>query len=273
MSSTESMATPGLAHVADDARVVAVVAAVGGEVEGHRQPHLPGGQVGPVEGVRLLGGGEAGVLADRPGPVRVHRRPDAAHERVEAGEAADRLEPFEVVSGVEGTNVDALGGVPGQGVEVALDLLPCECLPVGPCRTFAVTHAEKGTAACRAEVSRSEERRAPSSAAQLARSSCSSAASSARRALATPSRPTRRVPASRCQSPQEADRRPVRAGFVARPRRLVVFDGALGGRRAGTLGRARCRAGTRLGGFDEAQLRGHMRSITGGCDSYSAPYT
>ena len=24
-----------------------------------------------------------------------------------------------------------------------------------------------------------------------------------------------------------------------------------------------------LGGFDEAQLRGHRRSITGGCDSYS----
>ncbi len=65
----------GLADVADDARVVAVVAAVRREVERDRQTHLPGGEVLAVEGVRLLGGREAGVLADRPRPVRVHRRP------------------------------------------------------------------------------------------------------------------------------------------------------------------------------------------------------
>ena len=88
----------GLADVADDPGVVAVVAAVGGEVEGHRQPHLAGGEVGAVEGVRLLGGGEAGVLADRPRPVGVHRGPDAADERVEAGERADGLEALEVGS-------------------------------------------------------------------------------------------------------------------------------------------------------------------------------
>ena len=80
----------GLADVADDPGVVAVVAAVGGEVEGHRQPHLPGGQVGPVEGVRLLGGGEPGVLADGPGPVRVHGGPDAADERLETRAASRR---------------------------------------------------------------------------------------------------------------------------------------------------------------------------------------
>ena len=63
----------GLADVADDPRVVGVVAAVGRQVEGDRHALLAGGQVPPVEGVGLLGGGEAGVLADRPRPVGVHR--------------------------------------------------------------------------------------------------------------------------------------------------------------------------------------------------------
>ena len=44
----------GHADVAGDARVVGVVAAVGGEVEGDRQPLLPGGEVAAVEGVRLF---------------------------------------------------------------------------------------------------------------------------------------------------------------------------------------------------------------------------
>ena len=104
----------GLADVADDPRVVAVVAAVGGEVEGDREAHLPGGEVGPVEGVRLLGGGEAGVLADRPRAVRVHRGPDAPDEGVEPGERADALEPLEVGGGVERLHRDALGRDPGQ---------------------------------------------------------------------------------------------------------------------------------------------------------------
>ena len=41
MSSTESIATPALPTSPDDAGVVAVVAAVGGEVEGDRDAHLP----------------------------------------------------------------------------------------------------------------------------------------------------------------------------------------------------------------------------------------
>ena len=57
----------GHADIAGDARVVAVVAAVGGKVEGDRQALLAGRQVAPVEGVRVLGRREAGILADRPG--------------------------------------------------------------------------------------------------------------------------------------------------------------------------------------------------------------
>ena len=93
MSSTRVDRDAGLADVADDARVVGVVAAVGGEVEGDREAHLPRGEVRAVERVRLLGGREAGVLADRPRPVRVHRRARAAQEREHARQRVDLERP------------------------------------------------------------------------------------------------------------------------------------------------------------------------------------
>ncbi len=57
----------GHADIAGDARMIAVVAAVGGEIEGDRQALLPGGEIAPVEGVGILRRGEAGILPDGPG--------------------------------------------------------------------------------------------------------------------------------------------------------------------------------------------------------------
>ena len=85
-----------LADVADDTGVIGVVAAVGGEVERHREAHLSGLEVAPVERVRLLGRREARVLADRPGPVREHRRPNPADERCEPGQRVDVVDALEV---------------------------------------------------------------------------------------------------------------------------------------------------------------------------------
>jgi hypothetical protein len=51
MSRIESMATPAMPTSPDDARVVRVVAAVGGEIEGDRQALLPGREVAPIERV------------------------------------------------------------------------------------------------------------------------------------------------------------------------------------------------------------------------------
>jgi hypothetical protein len=48
----------GLAHVARHARMVAVVAAVRGQVEGHRHALPAGGQRLAVEGVGFFGGGK-----------------------------------------------------------------------------------------------------------------------------------------------------------------------------------------------------------------------
>ena len=66
------------ADVAGDARMIAVVAAVGGEIEGDRKALLPGREVAPVEGVGILRRGEAGILPDGPRLGDVHGRVGAA---------------------------------------------------------------------------------------------------------------------------------------------------------------------------------------------------
>ncbi len=146
----------GLADVADDARVVAVVAAVGGEVERDRQAHLPGREVARGRrrstprrwrSRRTGGSSTAGSRTSSPAArARTARSP---------GSVADGLEALEVGRGVERLDVDALGRVPGQRVGVALELLR---RPGPPSRTrvgtFAVTHARKGTTAFRAGRSR-----------------------------------------------------------------------------------------------------------------------
>ena len=107
---------PGHADVALHPGVVRVIAPVGGEVEGHRQAGLARGEVALVEGVGLLGGREAAVLAQGPGPVGVHRGPDAADEGREARQAAEVLDAGQIGLGVERRDGDALGRGPGQVV-------------------------------------------------------------------------------------------------------------------------------------------------------------
>ena len=53
------------AHIARDARMVGIVAAMGGEIEGDREALLPGREVAAVEGVRILGRGEARHIGAR----------------------------------------------------------------------------------------------------------------------------------------------------------------------------------------------------------------
>ena len=86
---------------------VGVVAHLGRQVEGDRQPGLALVEEVAEALVGLLGGREAGVLAHRPEAAAVHRRLDATGERVLPG-------PPEVAILVE------VGGV-GRGVEVADD--------------------------------------------------------------------------------------------------------------------------------------------------------
>ena len=62
----------GHADIIGDKRIVGIITAMRRQVEGHGQPHLAGGKVAPVEGVRFLGRRKAGILPDRPGAGGIH---------------------------------------------------------------------------------------------------------------------------------------------------------------------------------------------------------
>src|SRR3546814_12251687 len=96
-----------LAHVAHHAGVVGVVAAVGREVEGHRYALLTGGKVAAVEGVALLGGGEARVLADRPRTTGVPGGARPAPERRGAGQPAHEVGVGDVILRIAGRHGEA----------------------------------------------------------------------------------------------------------------------------------------------------------------------
>ena len=105
-----------LADLAVRDRVVGVVAHLGRQVEGDRQPGRAGGEQLLVARVGLRGGAEAGVLAHRPRPAGVHRRVDAAGERV-----LPRLaQPLGgVPAGQRLGAVDGVDGQPGLGAALA----------------------------------------------------------------------------------------------------------------------------------------------------------
>ena len=123
----------GLADVTGDAGMVGVVAPVGGEVEGHAHALLAGREVLAVERVRLLGGREAGVLANRPRAVGVHRGPNAAHDTGQCpGSVSTVSNVLEVSRGVDRLDRDAFRRVPGECVGTAdLGLFGSKCFPLG----------------------------------------------------------------------------------------------------------------------------------------------
>ena len=85
-----------LAHIADHALVVGVVAAVRGQIERDGQALLSRREIAPVEGVRFFRRRESRVLADGPRLQRVHRRIRAAQKRRHARRVVEVLEPGEI---------------------------------------------------------------------------------------------------------------------------------------------------------------------------------
>ena len=84
------------ADVAGYARMVAVIAAMGGEIEGDREALLSGGEIAPVEGVGIFRRREAGILPDGPGLRRVHRGIGPAQERCLAGIGVEEIDAGEI---------------------------------------------------------------------------------------------------------------------------------------------------------------------------------
>src|SRR5437660_10496591 len=87
--------------------MVAVVAAMGGEIEGDRQALLAGGEIAPVEGVGILCRGEPGILAQRPGLRYVHGGIGAAQIGRDARGSVEEIEPIEVTGPVDRLYWDA----------------------------------------------------------------------------------------------------------------------------------------------------------------------
>ncbi|MGY2804836.1 hypothetical protein ACVIHF_001566 [Bradyrhizobium sp. USDA 4506] len=105
----------GHADVAGDARMIRVIAAMGGEVEGDRQALLSGREVAAIERVGILRRGEAGILPDGPGLVDIHGRVGAAQIGRDAGPGLEEVDAFEIGLAIDGLHRDALGRQPRLG--------------------------------------------------------------------------------------------------------------------------------------------------------------
>ena len=245
----------GLADIADDARMVAVVAAMGREIEGDRQPHLPGRQILAVEAVRFLGGREAGILPDRPRPVGVHRRARPAQIGREARHHvaqlhAGVLDRLEIGGGVERLDRDALGRLPSRGSSTGLPPqfgarqrapvargvfagnAPSSAIVFSRARDedYMVAAARASMTAARAQACAAE--RSPRSAAARLRPDAPRRAGSARPAAGSRCRAPPATP--RRQRARAARRAPVAAGRRAGPPPTAATIGAHGRhRRAG----------------------------------------
>jgi len=86
---------------------------VSGEIEGDRKSFLSGGEIAPVEGVGILGRGEAGILPDGPGLGDVHGRVGAAQIGRDAGIGVEAIEPVEIGRVIDAVDRDAFGREPG----------------------------------------------------------------------------------------------------------------------------------------------------------------
>ena len=121
----------GLAHVADDPRVVGVVAAVRGEVKGDGEPLLPRGEVAPIEGVALLGGREPRILTHRPGARDVHGGIGTAQKGRQPRHVVGQVrEPAAVRLRVERRHVDLLHRVEERLLRRPTGLLPEAAAPL-----------------------------------------------------------------------------------------------------------------------------------------------
>ncbi len=129
-----------LADVADDARVVRVVAAVRREVEGDADALAASFEVAAVERVRLLRRRKARVLADGPRALRVHRRLRPAQVWREARERVHVRQTGNVGRRVERLDRNPVRRVPGQAVHRCAAKLfrsgRTPCAQVGVCIIF-----------------------------------------------------------------------------------------------------------------------------------------
>ena len=121
-----------LTDISNNARVVRVIAAVGGKVESHRKALLPGSKVATVKGVRFFSRRKACILANCPRPTCIHRRTHAAGEWRETRQT--RIGRH-ILCRIKRLHGNPFGRVPGQ--VFAFDLFCGGGLPI---RQAVLTH-------------------------------------------------------------------------------------------------------------------------------------
>src|SRR5690606_28349212 len=106
---------PRHADIAGDTRMIAVITAMGREIEGDGQPLLPGRQVAAVEGIGLFCRGKAGILPDRPRLLHIHGRVGAAQERGGTRPGVEEAKPGNFALAIEPPDLDLLRRAPDAG--------------------------------------------------------------------------------------------------------------------------------------------------------------
>ncbi len=97
-----------LPNIGKGARMIRVIAAMGGKIESNREALLTASDVASVKSVGFLGRGKPGVLPHRPRPRHIHRPIRAAKERRKPGDAVQPLTGGEIRRGVERLNIELL---------------------------------------------------------------------------------------------------------------------------------------------------------------------
>ena len=112
-----------LTYVTYYALVVGVVATVCGQVEGNGQTFLSGSEVAAIEGIRLFGSRESGILTDGPRTEGVHHGVRTTEERRNTSCEVEMFHALQVFLGINGFHFDVFGRLP-VGND-AVFLLPC----------------------------------------------------------------------------------------------------------------------------------------------------
>ena len=102
----------GHADITRHPRMVRIITAMGGEIEGDGEAHLPGFQIAAVEGVGILRRREPRILPDGPGLRRIHGGVGAPEERRQARPCIEEVDALHVPFAVGTLDVDPFGRRP-----------------------------------------------------------------------------------------------------------------------------------------------------------------
>ncbi len=94
--------------------MIGIVATMSRQIEGNRQPALPAREIPAVKRIAVFRCRETGILANRPGALRIHSRVGSPQERGDTGDIIEMLYIGQISGGMQRRHVDLFQRVPGQ---------------------------------------------------------------------------------------------------------------------------------------------------------------